>query len=153
VSGDPEYLAREARLERVAAELKVIRALPASAIDRLLLILLIHPGYAERQDVEAAVSASSVSQRNGRLRYTGLTRSVDETMLLLERFVLTPLSPAERRASRRGRGAIRRRLAWTLRGPRGALDASVWSSDERLRAENWLDNRRAVASAALAAHR
>ena len=152
-AGDPDYLAREARLERVDAELKAICGLDASAVDRLLLLLLIHPAYAERADVEAAVAASSVSHRNGALRYTGLTRSVDETLLLIERCVQVPLSPAELRSSRAERRAVRRRLAWTLRGPGGALDRSVWSAADWLRAENWLDKRRAAAMENLVSHR
>ena len=151
--GHPGYLARESRLERVAAELAVIRELPASAIDRLLLILLIHPGCAEQSDVEAAVSASRVYRRRGMLRYRGLTRPADETMDLLAQCVCAPLSPVECRSRRTERGALRRRLAWTLRGPRGHLDASIWTPDELLQATHWLDKRRSRALAALAAHR
>jgi len=151
VSGDPDYLALEEELERVESEVALLRSLDMSPVDRLLLLLLIHPAHVDLADVEKAVAGSRVVLRQGRVRYDGLTRSAAETQLLVERLVCAPFGPEEGLTFRARKARQRKRLAWTLRGPRGSLDPSDWPDRERLRAENWLDHRRTTALDALAA--
>lgn len=150
VSGDPDYLALEEELERVQSEVVLLRSLHMSPVDRLLLLLLIHPAHVDRTDVEKAVAGSRVVLRQGRVRYDGLTRSAEETLLLVEQLVCAPIGAAEGRTFRARKAIQRLRLAWTLRGPRGCLSPADWPDSERLRAENWLDHRRSHALGVLA---
>jgi len=141
-AGDLNYLEREARLLRVDAEVAVIRNLPASGVDRLLLLLLTHPAHVERPDLAEARSASRVVLRRGRLRRDGITRSIGETSDLIALWLARSVDDALRRSERAMRGYQRRSIAWILRGPPGSRDASQWSRADLLQAENWLDHRR-----------
>ena len=131
-----------ARQQRITAEVEAIRTLSVRAVDRLLLMLLMHPARVAHVDVEAAAAESRVVVRRGQARIEGITRPVDEILDRIAAWLDAPVPDAVRRSDRRMRGHARVRIAWILRGPGGSVDRSGWTLAQQQQAENWLDHRR-----------
>jgi DNA-directed RNA polymerase specialized sigma24 family protein len=128
-----------AAAELVQDESSLIRALPISDVQRLVVLLHVHPEQVELSDVEAAIARSGRRIRAGAARHVGLTRSVEDTRSLLVSWLPRGTMLADLTGTIGRHGPVRLWLAWILRGPRGSTDPTRWPEAKRERAVNWLD--------------
>lgn len=123
----------------VRQETALIRGLRVSAVQRLAVLLHVHPEAVGEADVAAAVATSGHTRRGGELRVVGLTRSTEETLDLLASWMPSGTRLADLGGAVGRHGPARIWLSWILRGPVGSVDIGAWDRSDRERAVNWLD--------------
>lgn len=134
---DPVDAWHAAALARREADL--IRRLDASAVQRLVVLLHVHPEEVSEADLAAAVATSRVTRRGGQHHVVGLTRPTAETLDLLAAWLPSGTRLADLGGAVGRHGPVRTWLAWILRGTAGSRDIGDWSRTNHERAVNWLD--------------
>jgi hypothetical protein len=138
-AADADHAERQAEAALARREAALIRRIPASAVQRLVVLLHVHPEQVGVADLRPALAASGLRRHGGAPRQVGLTRDLAALRRLLSVWLPRGTLLADVAGGTGRHGPLRLWLAWILRGPPGSSDIAAWPARERARALNWLD--------------